>query len=386
MSKLRLAFLFFLILAGCDPVPVQYPPGAPSYPSTYPTTQAPSQPANLPPPGTQSQPQVTGSQRTQYVWDKMMEGVAMGGSIAGPYGAGGGLIIGLITGLLTADSYYAQLDAQIQSEQAKDKELEAQIERELERQRELEGQLGKVGDPLEPGQREETQLAQREIKETKSETEVDNKKAELSPLASLSKKEISPAPPSSPFKNVEIKDINQDGVPDLWIYYNPLKPGEIVRQEEDTNGDGRVDTWSAFKDGTLVRREVDTKGNGRPDTVYYYEDDKIAREERDENGDGRPSFRAIYQNGRLAKVEKDLDRDGKMDLWIYYDTTKDGEVVLKEERDLNGDGAVDLWSYYEGGRLVRRDVSAVGLDYLSEQEKRTPLAPLPSDSSSLPKS
>ncbi len=291
----------------------------------------------------------------------------MGGSIAGPYGAGAGLVGGFLFGLFTADSHYAQLNAKIQSEQLKDKELEAQIEREMERQRELEAQLGKTGNPLEPKQREEPQPAQRPIKETKAETRAD-KKDDLGSLASLGKKEISPAPSSSPFKNVEIRDTNQDGIPDLWIYYNPIKPGEIVRQEEDTNGDGRVDTWSTFKEGKLVRREVDTKGNGRPDTIYYYEDGKISREERDENGDGRPSFRAVYQNGRLAKVEKDLDRDGKIDLWIYYDTTKEEETVLKEERDLNADGIVDLWSYYERGRLVQRDVSALGLDYLLKQE------------------
>jgi len=39
----------------------------------------------------------------------------------------------------------------------------------------------------------------------------------------------------------------------------PAETGEIVRQEEATKGDGRVDTWSYFKDGKLVRREVDTK-------------------------------------------------------------------------------------------------------------------------------
>ena len=115
--------------------------------------------------------------------------------------------------------------------------------------------------------------------------------------------------------------------------------------------------------------EVDTKGNGRADTVYYYENDKIVREERDENGTGYVSFRAIYQNGRRAKVEADTDGRGKTDHWIYYDATKDGEIVLKEERDLNGDGAVDLWSYYEDSRLVRRDLSAVGLELLSKQDQ-----------------
>jgi hypothetical protein len=187
-------------------------------------------------------------------------------------------------------------------------------------------------------------------------------------MASLGK----PAPPSAaptPFKNMEVKDMNGDGVPDLWVYYNPEKPGEIVRQEESTKGDGRVDTWSYFKGGKLVRREVDSKAQGRPDAVFYYEDDKIAREERDENGQGRMTYRATYQNGRIAKVEKDTYGRGTPDLWVHYDTSKDGEAISKEERDLNADGVADLWTYYDNGRVVRRDVSAVGLEVLSKQEQ-----------------
>lgn len=298
-----------------------------------------------------------------------MDGVAMGGSIAGPYGAAAGLLLGAFYGLATADAHYAQINAQIQTEQAKDKELEAQIEREMERQRELEAQLGKTAGAPETKKKEEIQLAQGGTQEKKSETKIDDKKGEPAVVASVSKKDLAPNPTSSPFKNVEIRDTKGDGIPNLWIYYNPLKPGEIVRQEEDTDGDGRVDTWSYFNNGKLTRREADSKKSGRADTIYYYENERIVREERDENDDGQTSFRAYYQNGRLAKVEKDLDHDGKMDLWIYYDTTKDGEVVLREERDLDGDGSVDLWSYYEGGRLVRRDVSAVGLEILSKQQE-----------------
>jgi hypothetical protein len=111
------------------------------------------------------------------------------------------------------------------------------------------------------------------------------------------------------------------------------------------------------------------KGLGRPDTVYYYANDMIVREERDEIGQGRMTYRANYQNGRLAQVEKDTSGTGRPDLWITYDATRDGEVVIKEERDLNGDGAADLWSYYDNGRLTRRDVSAVGLEILSKQEQ-----------------
>ena len=56
---------------------------------------------------------------------------------------------------------------------------------------------------------------------------------------------------------------------------------------------------------------------------------------------------------------------GRADLWIAYDTTKEGEIILKEERDLNGDGLPDLWSHYDHGRLVRRDLNALGLEVFS---------------------
>ncbi len=90
-----------------------------------------------------------------------------------------------------------------------------------------------------------------------------------------------------------------------------------------------------------------------------------------------PSYRGFYKNGRLARLEKDTTRDGHMDLRIFYDTSKKNEVILKEEKDLNGDGAIDLWSYYEKGRLVRRDVSAIGLEHLRAQgnESGPPSAP-----------
>jgi len=36
---------------------------------------------------------------------------------------------------------------------------------------------------------------------------------------------------------------------------------------------------------------------------------------------------------------------------------------------MNGDGIADLWTYYENGRVMRRDVSAVGLELLAKQEQ-----------------
>ena len=119
----------------------------------------------------------------------------------------------------------------------------------------------------------------------------------------------------------------------------------------------------------MIRREVDTRQAGRPDRVYFYIGDQIAREERDENGQGTITYRASYQTGRLARVERDSSGGGRADLWTYYDTATEGEIVVREERDLNGDGIPDMWSHFENGRLTRRDVSAVGLEILSKKEQ-----------------
>jgi hypothetical protein len=367
LSKFPSCLPFILVLAGCNLVSSQYPFGSTLYPPPQASAASGIQSSSIPQPVPQPPPGATGSQRSQHIWEKALQGMVMGASFGGVYGAGGGLVIGLITGLFTADAHYTHVNNQIQAEHAKDRELEAKLEQEMQRQRELEAQIvNRGGNPTQQHPPDPPQAMQ-EPNGTNVTTAV--MKKDSGALASLSKKETPSSSPSRPFKNVEVKDINGDGIADLWIYYNPVKPGEIVRQEEATRWDGRVDTWSYFKDGKLVRREVDTKGGGAPDTVYHYENDKMVREERDENGNGHVSFRAIYQNGRRVTLEQDTSGRGKIDHWIYFDTTKDGEIVLKEERDLNGDGVVDLWSYYENGRLARQDVSAVGAELLSKQDQ-----------------
>jgi antitoxin component YwqK of YwqJK toxin-antitoxin module len=356
--------LFIFLLAGCEVASVQYPAGSIPYPPPQ-TGVASGAQSSSPRSVLQPQPPI-GSQRRQYALEKALEGMAIGGAIGGIYGAGGGLVLGFLTGLFTAEIYDDQLNSQIQSEQTKDKLLEAKIEQELERQRQLETQL--LNSPASP-QQDHAGLPPSALSPLESTASKVAMNDGSSTLASLSRRESPSNPTSSPFKNVEVRDINGDGVPDLWIYYSPLRSSEIVRQEEASQFDGRVDSWSHFKDGRLVRREVDSKGKGLADTVYYYENEKIVREERDDNANGHVSFRAIYQNGRRAKVEEDTSGRGKIDQWIYFDSSRDGEIVLKEERDLNGDGVVDLWAYYEDGRLVRRDVNAVGAELLSKQDR-----------------
>ena len=233
MKKRSSFFLLVAViaLAACDPLPVQYPPGSSPYP--YPAQGAGGAP--LP-----QAREVTGSQRWAHAWGKAMEGVAMGGAIGGPYGAGGGLVIGLLTGLLTADSHYGQINNQIHAEQRKDQQLEAAIEQELARQRELENQIAKAELPSPAGAQPTQPVSTKTQPQRPAPTQVPPppvRASESTGVAALTKPTATqPAP--SPFKNVEVRDVNGDGVPDLWIYYNPQRPGEIIRQEEACVSDG----------------------------------------------------------------------------------------------------------------------------------------------------
>lgn len=208
MKRPGIALVVLLLAqAGCDPVPVQYPPGSNPYPNANNPSAAPAQP----------QFQISGCQRGPHVWSSIMEGVAMGSAIAGPYGAGAGLVVGLIKHAFTFESECAQLHAKIGSEQQKDQQLEAAIEQELERQRALETQISGASATVP----QSTSLPAPAATQSQAPPSKPNPQVKPAPdrtvLASLGKP-TAPAPPASPFKNVDVRDTNGDGVPDLWIY------------------------------------------------------------------------------------------------------------------------------------------------------------------------
>ena len=65
---------------------------------------------------------------------------------------------------------------------------------------------------------------------------------------------------------------HHDGKINLVVYY---QDGQRVRSEEDTDFDGRMDTWEYYgsdANGTpvVMRVERDTKGAGKPDTFETY--------------------------------------------------------------------------------------------------------------------
>jgi hypothetical protein len=126
--------------------------------------------------------------------------------------------------------------------------------------------------------------------------------------------------------------------------------GTRDRQEEDTDGDGRVDTVSHFEGDVLTRQEADTTKDGLYDSVSFFSKAQRVRVETDKNADGVADKRTYFRDGSEDphRVEEDTNLDGIYDATI---TLKDG-VAISQELDSDADGNIDQWlSLYADGQV-----------------------------------
>ena len=119
-------------------------------------------------------------------------------------------------------------------------------------------------------------------------------------------------------------DTNLDGIKDTVRTFNPK--GEPLREESDTDYDGRVDHWLAFSDGRVVEEDEDTNGDGKPDVWKVYVNGQLSRIKRDRNFDGKPDVWEIYVKGRLERMGLDESGDGHVDRW-------DRDDILRQQQD-----------------------------------------------------
>src|SRR5574337_554047 len=47
------------------------------------------------------------------------------------------------------------------------------------------------------------------------------------------------------------------------------KKGQVIREEVDSTGSGRIDTWVTYQDGRPFLQAVDTNQDGKPDAWYH---------------------------------------------------------------------------------------------------------------------
>lgn len=149
--------------------------------------------------------------------------------------------------------------------------------------------------------------------------------------------------------NVRSADLDEDGRAEVYKYYktvdDPARPGEtkeaLVRQDIDLTWDGNIDIWRYFSDaGQVVKEEWDTDFDGKIDEVRQFEDGVIVRSERDRNNDGRFDVIRYYKQGKLERKESDTNDDGRVDRWEYFN----GNVLERVGVDKDHDGSIDTWA------------------------------------------
>jgi len=137
---------------------------------------------------------------------------------------------------------------------------------------------------------------------------------------------VSPAKDSKPnivsymngskFVRIEV-DGNEDGKIDRWEYYSPDQKLEKVGYSR--LNDGVVDAW-AFQapDGGIERIEVSTRRDGRSNRVEFYRLGELVRAEEDTDNDARMDRWETYVGGGLATVGFDTIGSGRPNHVIDY--------------------------------------------------------------------
>ena len=167
-------------------------------------------------------------------------------------------------------------------------------------------------------------------------------------------------------------DTNADGKADVLKHY---ERDEVVREQLDADYDGRFEQTSLQRAGVRILVETDLDGDGfaeiavdyeagrklrqfegrRPDggslrVIHFDPEERAKASEEDTSGDGAFDTFRYYEVGIQRRSEQDSNADGEVDIWIRYDS--DGRIVLREE-DRSGDGQVDFRVHFREG-LARR--------------------------------
>jgi hypothetical protein len=124
-------------------------------------------------------------------------------------------------------------------------------------------------------------------------------------------------------------DADGDGVPERWTSYERGARREVW---EDRRGSGEPDTHLVYGPGGELERISLLGASGRgPQRVFHYEKGLLTREDQDTNGDGRlDRFERFDAAGDVVSREEDLTGDGKIDVRSTYSA---GKLVRREFTD-----------------------------------------------------
>jgi uncharacterized protein (DUF2141 family) len=128
------------------------------------------------------------------------------------------------------------------------------------------------------------------------------------------------------------------------------KTGKLQLLKYDSDGDGRIDTWSYMDGSRTVRIEIDKDEDGKIDRWEYYgPDQKIEKVGFSRENDGKEdAWSFADSDGAVVRIEVSTHRDGRVSRIEHY---KAGALASTEE-DTDGDGKMDKWETYDGDRLA----------------------------------
>jgi hypothetical protein len=119
----------------------------------------------------------------------------------------------------------------------------------------------------------------------------------------------------------------------------------------DVHNDGKHDIKRIFKNGKEVCRISDLNRDGKPDMFEYYDQNgQLRRREADYDDNGIVNAIEFYENGKLVRAELDTTNQGRIDTWDYFDPATGKRI--KRERDATGDGRIDQWWTYDGDKVT----------------------------------
>ena len=143
--------------------------------------------------------------------------------------------------------------------------------------------------------------------------------------------------------------------------------GRLKLLKFDSNGDGKIDTWSYMDGNRVLRIEIDTDGNGTIDRWEYYgPNQQLERVALSMKGDGTQTRMEYYAGGAIVRAEEDTDGDGKVDKWETYEAGRLQTVAY----DSAHRGTPDRRLVYERDGSARLEVDQAGDGHFAPAPKR----------------
>lgn len=128
------------------------------------------------------------------------------------------------------------------------------------------------------------------------------------------------------------------------------KTGKLTLLKYDSDGDGKVDTWSYMDGRRIVRIEIDKDEDGKIDRWEYYDaNQKLEKVGFSRANDGKEdAWSFAGPDGSVVRIDVSSHRDGRIDRVEHYEH----DVLTSAEEDTDGDGKFDKWEQYAGSRLA----------------------------------